>query len=141
MNKSNYLFISNVSSIMRSFTQFPEDVCDFIACQFALESSYGESPLASANNNYCGMRNPLVRVSCAIHAGDPNFHWAQYADLHACSFDYLLCIQYHKPISTNYDTVKHYSVFISKFYCPEVGYIDKINRIYSQFNSYQDGKN
>lgn len=126
-----------LSSIMSQYSNFSKEVCDFIACQFALESHFGLSPLACDNNNYCGMKNPLVRISSAIHAGDCNFHWAQYDSIHACVIDYLLCLQYHRPISTNYDTIEHFSAFIKKFYCPERDYIDKINLIYQQFKSFQ----
>lgn len=136
MNNSNYSFIVNVSSIFKSLTQFPQEVCDFIACQFSLESYFGESDLACVNNNFCGMRNPLVRISSALHAGDCNFHWAQYVSLQTCVIDYLLCLQYHRPSSIDYDSVAHFSRFISKFYCPERDYIDKINLIYQQFKFY-----
>lgn len=137
MNNSNYSFIANVSSIFKNLTQFSQEVCDFIACQFALESSFGESALAHANNNYCGMKNPLVRISSALHAGDGNYHWAQYVSLQDCILDYLLCLQYHRPLSTDYDSVVHFSRFISKFYCPERNYINKINLIYQQFKSFK----
>lgn len=83
------------------------------------------------------MKNPLVRISTAVHAGDPAFHWAQYDDLEACCFDYLLCLQYHRPKACDYDTIEHFSSFIQKFYCPEMGYIDRVNRIYSQFKIYK----
>lgn len=141
MTQTNFLFCSGVASIIHAFSQFPQDVCNWIACQFALESSFGESSLAHSNNNYCGMSNPLIRISSAIHAGDPIYVWAQYDDLFSCCIDYLLCVQYHRPLSSDYDTIVHYSRFISKFYCPEEGYIDKVNLIYSQFNSFQNGKN
>ena len=130
-------FIVNVSSIFKNLTQFPQEVCDFIACQFSLESSFGESGLAHANNNYCGMRNPLVRISSALHAGDANYHWAHYVSLENCVLDYLLCLQYYRPLSTDYDSVVHFSRFISKFYCPERTYIDKINLIYQQFKTFK----
>lgn len=137
MNKSNYDFIIKVSDRVSHFSQFPEEVCYWIACQFGLESSFGESSLAHANSNFCGMRNPLVRISSAFHAGDGNYQWAQYTDLDSCVVDYLLCLQYHRPLSTDYDSVTHFSRFISMFYCPERSYIDKINLIYQQFKNYQ----
>lgn len=141
MNQTNYLFCSGVAVYIYTYSQFPLDVCNWIACQFALESCFGNSSLARSNNNFCGMKNPLVRISSAIHAGDPNYFWAQYDDLFSCCVDYLLCIQYHRPLSCDYDTIEHYSCFISKFYCPDRDYIDKVNLIYSQFNSFKNGKN
>ena len=142
MKHSDYLFISGVASFIHTYSQFPLEVCSWIGCQFALESSYGTSRLAIDNNNYCGMRNPLVRISSALHAGDPNFSWALYDDLESCCVDYLLCVQYHRPISDVYDTVCHFSRFIAQFYCPDKDYIDKINSIYFQFQNYlNNGKN
>lgn len=138
MNKANYDFIIKVSDRISHYSQFPEDVCFWSACQFALESSFGESSLAHSNMNFCGMKNPLVRISSAIHCGNGNYHWAQFIDLDSCVVDYLLCLQYHRPISTNYDTIEHFASFISKFYCPERDYIDKINSIYSQFQLLQN---
>lgn len=133
MIKAHFDFINDVSALVCLYSQFPPEVCDWIGCQFALESSFGESSLAHAKKNYCGMKNPMVRISSAIHAGDCYYHWAQYVSLDFCVIDYLLCIQFHCPITTNYDSITHYSKFISKFYCLENDYIDKINLIYQQF--------
>lgn len=140
MTNDQYSFIAEVSLIITNYCPCLRHLSVWIGCQFALESNYGNSNLAKVNNNYCGMKNPLVRISTALHAGDPLFHWAVYDNLDDCITDYVLCIQYHKPISVDYDTIDHYSRFISKFYCPEVDYIDKINKIYSQFISYKNGK-
>lgn len=136
MNKLDFGFIVSVSTIFSEISQFSKEVCDFIGCQFALESSFGRSNLSVTNNNYCGMKNPLVRISTALHAGDGVYHWAQFQDLYSCCIDYLLCLQYHRPISTQYDTIPHYSAFIKKFYCPDTDYIDKINKIYQSFKSF-----
>lgn len=138
MYKSQFEIIQHVSSIVAEWSNFCAEVCDFVACQFALESNFGISTLARNNNNYFGMKNPLVRISTAVHAGDSNYHWAQYNGLSACVIDYLLCLQYHRPLSTNYDTIEHFSKFLIKFYCPERDYIDKINLIYQQFKSYKN---
>lgn len=138
MTSLDYNFIKWVSSILLDISNFPIEVCDFIGCQFALESNYGKSDLAKSNHNLCGMRNPIVRISTAIHAGDGQFHWAQYTDAIHCIYDYLLCLQYHRPLSTQYDNIKHYSEFIRKFYCPEMDYIERINKIYHQFKSFKN---
>lgn len=140
MTTAQYSFIVNVSTTITKYFPCLSRVGDWIGCQFALESNFGISNLAKDNNNYCGMRNPLVRISSARHVGDPLYNWAIYDNLNDCIIDYILCIQYHKPLSVDYDTIEHFSRFIMKFYCPERDYIDKINKIYSQFNSYQNGK-
>lgn len=138
MNKEHFDFVTKVSGLVVRYTQFPKEVCFWIGCQFALESAFGTSHLALENNNYCGMKNPLVRISTALHAGDAIYHWAQYDDLDSCVVDYLLCVQYHRPVSFDYDNIKRYSRFVSKFYCPERDYIDKINLIYQQFKTLQN---
>lgn len=140
MNTENVSFIENVLCVLSYYwPQCPLDVRYWISCQFALESGFGTSSLSEDNYNFCGMKNPLVRISCAEHAGDPNYHWASYDTLGCCIVDYLLCVQYHRPLFCDYDTVFHYSQFIRKFYCPERDYIDKINSIYQQFKNFKNG--
>lgn len=140
MNESQLMYIKKVRNFFQFFN-IPSDVCVFIACQFALESNFGSSKLALENFNHCGMKNPMVRISSAVHAGDADFHWANYSNYQLCCMDYLLCIQYHRPLSVDYDTPVHFARFIAKFYCPEKDYIDKIFKIYNQFKSLENGKN
>lgn len=137
MNKLEFGFIVGVSSIISELSQFPQDVADFIGCQFALESDFGRSSLAVGNENYCGMRNPSMRISTAHHAGDGSYNWASYDDLYSCVIDYLFCLQYHHPCFDNYSSVLGFSNFIRKFYCPEKDYIDRINSIFQQFKSFK----
>lgn len=140
MDSLNRSFIKMVSFLIHSNSQFPVDVCDYIGCLFSLESSFGTSNLALDFNNYCGMKNPLVRISSAMYAGrsGEGYFWAEYSSLNSCVVDFLLCLQYHRPKSSDYDTVEHFSRFISGFYCPECDYITKINSIYSQFKLFNN---
>lgn len=127
-----YSFLSEVRAWVKTFG-FTEDVAFFIACQFALESDFGNSVLVHKYHNYCGMRCPLVRLSTALNAGDASSTWASYYSLADCVTDFILCLQYHRPLSDIKDNIAAYCRFISRFYCPERDYISKINTIYSQF--------
>lgn len=140
MTNDQYTFIISVSSIINRYFPCLRHLGDWIGCQFALESNFGSSKLALDCCNFCGMRNPMVRISTSFSRGLSTIHWAHYYDLDSCVIDYVLCVQYHKPIDFDIIDPSHYSMFISKFYCPDKGYIDKINKIYSQFKSYQNGK-
>lgn len=140
MNPFHYDFIRNVSSLFQSIFRVQEDVADFIGCQFALESSYGESPLAKTHHNYCGMRTPLVRVSVASNYRDPDEKWARYDDLLHCVYDFMFCLAYRKPMSSVFETINQYKAFIKGWYCPESSYLSKINQIYQSFINLKQNK-
>lgn len=133
MNHYQFNFIQNVSSILQEHFRLKEEVADFIGCQFALESSYGESSLVKTHSNYCGMKTPLVRVSVALNYRDLFDKWARYSSLLNCIYDFMFCLAYHKPLTSTFETIKHYSDFIRNWYCPENSYIPKINQIYQSF--------
>lgn len=131
MNSEQIQFLYSVYYEISRFVPFSEDVCWFIACQFALESNYGKSNLAVSQSNYCGMKRALVRPSLNIGFNE----FATYRNLFDCVVDYVLCLTYHKPLASQLSDLNSFKFFISKFYCPEKGYIDKINTIYQQFKS------
>lgn len=140
MNEKQFNFIVSISSTVIHLCPCLSHLSVWIGCQFALESSFGTSDLAVKYHNICGMRNPMVRISSSRSRGVSSVSWAQYATDFACVLDYVLCVQYHRPMDYDISCIDLYSKFISKFYCPETDYIDKINKIYSKFNSYQNGK-
>lgn len=116
------------------------DVALFIACQFALESSFGSSNLSKKNNNYCGMKLPVVRLSTAKNFGSSD-KWAVYLSLFDCITDFVLLLQFHKPNSCTFDSISHYKQFIDGWYCSDKSYLDKINSLYVQFSKQlQNGK-
>ena len=117
------------------FPTLPADVIAFIACQFALESNYGTSSLAKIQRNHCGMRNPMVRPSTSLVRGDGTQQFAAYRSRLDCIIDYFLCITFQKPFAKVIENLDMYKTFIGKFYCPEKGYIDRINKIYQQFKT------
>ncbi|MBQ3943310.1 MAG: glucosaminidase domain-containing protein [Elusimicrobia bacterium] len=132
MEQKKQTFIFSICDSLRKYN-LTNEVKIFIACQFALESNFGTSQLARNRNNFCGMKTPLVRISSANNAGKPLEAYASYSSLNDCVDDYMLCIQYHRPMSTQYDTIKHYTEFIRKFYCPEKDYIERIEKIVKDF--------
>lgn len=134
---NKFLFLDHVSSLLKRFG-FSDDVSYFIACQFALESDFGNSHLVQQYRNYCGMLCPMVRLTTAFNAGDGSATWASYHDLDDCVTDFILCLQYHRPLSDIKYNVVAYCRFISPFYCPERDYISKINSIYTQFKNYKN---
>lgn len=124
--------ISKKEEISLLISSVSESVSLFIACQFALESNYGTSQLATKYNNITGMRKPLVRPStCEVDLDSNGF--AVYSCKMYCIIDYFLCICYHRPLSEDFEDVKKYARFVKKFYCPEKDYIDKIMSIYNKF--------
>lgn len=141
MNTFQLNFIQNVSSLFQEHFRVQENVADFIACQFALESAYGESPLANTHKNFCGMKTPLVRVSVALNYRDPVDKWARYDSLLMCVYDFMFCLAYHKPVSCTFESIGYYIAFIKGWYCPEKSYIPKINQIYHSFLNSKQNKN
>ena len=98
MEQKKQTFIFSICDSLRKYN-LTNEVKIFIACQFALESNFGTSQLARNRNNFCGMKTPLVRISSANNAGKPLEAYASYSSLNDCVDDYMLCIQYHRPMS------------------------------------------
>lgn len=140
MEENKILFIRTVSKYLVVHFNFYQEVADFIGCQFALESCFGTSRLAVEDSNYCGMKRSLVRISSRLRGGSfESKTFSVYLSLEDCIIDFVLLLQYRRPLSTNIDTIKHYCAFIQGWYCPEKDYIDKIQSIYSQFKNSQNG--
>lgn len=124
-------FLNNVISL------FPECICHdvrrFIACQFALESDFGQSAFALCNNNYCGMKVASFRLTLALNLSEKG-QFARFAGITSCVHDYLLWLQSNKFSRAELDNL---GLFVShlKFsgYCPEFDYIDKITLLYHKF--------
>lgn len=136
MDYQNIRFIQKIIGLLKPYS-FGEDVKVFIACQFALESSFGRSKLAITHHNYCGMKTPLIRISTAENAGkrSESDNWARYFDIAACVCDYVLCLQYYKPHFNEVADLDSFKSLIRGKYCPDKDYLDKINSIYQLFKS------
>lgn len=109
----------------------PIEVLWFIGCQFALESNYGRSRIAIELNNHCGMKKPLQRITFADRSS--NLKFASYPSLEDCVCDYFAWLCYNKFSQA---TMSDLSLFKAKLklsgYCPEPGYVNRIESIYNQ---------
>lgn len=111
---------------------FSQDVAFFIACQVALESDFGRSPLARDFNNFIGMKISRVRPSTRLSFSDTD-EFSHYSSFDDCLLDYLLAVTYHQPLRNDLYRLENYAGFISRWYCPERSYIARIYSIYNQF--------
>lgn len=132
MTTEQSTYIHQIYTLIARYSPFAEEVCWFIACQFALESNFGKSDLATSSFNHCGMRKPVVRPTLALSYVTLPF--AHYNSLDDCIVDYMLCITFRKPMSIDLSSVSRYIAFIKGWYCPETDYTDKILSIYKQLN-------
>lgn len=134
MTTKQYDFIVNVSESVQRFG-FLSPIADWIGCQFALESSFGNSRIAKVKNNYCGMKVPRLRPTLNINSGSG---FASYDSLDDCIVDYVLLLSYNH---FNYQQLVNLDCFLARLatirYCDDDGYIDAINNIYKQFKSYK----
>lgn len=115
------LCLSNLSS----------DVSHYIACQFALESNFGDSSLSRTRQNYCGMKHPIVRPTLSYGAYND---FACYMSFDDCVFDYLLWLAYKRPPKGTLNCFDAFRSWLSlSGYCPEPTYISRIDAIYSDY--------
>lgn len=132
--KARKCFLESVSysHVLREFIT-NEDVRNFIACQFALESNFGCSALARRRYNFCGMKLPKSRLFYGYECSDS---FAKYNSLNDCVKDYVSWVLYNRPSRGVVSSVDCYSNWLeSKGYCPEKDYVDKIRVIYNQYYS------
>lgn len=109
---------------------FSREVKRFIVAQFALESNYGSSRLASAQHNHCGMKLPKKRLTYALSEENG---FAKYASLHWCILDYISLMIYNGITQEIAKDVDLFSNFLQKIgYCPDANYISNIYQIYLQ---------
>lgn len=108
------------------------EVATFIACQFALESNFGQSLLATRHNNLCGMKHPTYRVSLSISRSTAGY--ACYLNHDDCITDYMIWLAYNHI--GKYD-LSHLDLFkktlVAKGYCPDKDYISRIENLYSTY--------
>ena len=109
-----------------------DEVRYWVACQFALESNFGNSRIAKTRNNYCGMKVPVCRVSL----NDAATGFASFSSLDDCVLDYCYWLAWNKFQS---DQLWNLSLFILRIracnYCPDLYYTDKITQLFTQFKS------
>lgn len=109
------------------------DVLLFIACQFALESNFGNSNLANRYCNFCGMKIPKLRPTFAIYDGDG---FAEFDDLDSCVLDYVIWLSWNHFTQSDLDDLKFFKErLIKSHYCDDADYISSIERLFNQYNS------
>lgn len=112
---------------------FSEDVRRAIACQFALESNFGRSPLATSFNNYCGMHHPVKRPTLSV--GPESTNYASYYSLEDCVHDYLLWLAWNHISKLDFasSAERFLKAVVDKNYCPTPGYINSIINIKNNY--------
>lgn len=133
MKKEKVDFIKKVSEnqILRHF--FADEICDFIACQFALESDFGTSMLAEKFHNFSGMKVPHKRPTSRSRYRD-YLGFCIYFDLDYCVSDYIMRFLYFYPHSNAVYDLSAFKIHLQNSgYCPEKDYLSRIETIYNQF--------
>lgn len=133
MNEKQIKFIFDISQDFRDFGIL-DNVADFIACQFALESNFGRARMVETKHNYCGMKCPSYRPTLDLDF-KPN-QFARYRSLIECEIDYLLWLAYNRFNRFDLSCIDSFSRLLkAKSYCPEKDYIEKIQSIYQLFKN------
>lgn len=145
IDEKQYNWILMVSLTLKEYN-LPQEVCDFIACQFALECGYGSSHLAKEYNNICGMRVAFVRPSSQTNYKTNRSEFGHYRNPHSCIEDFMMWLSYQRVSPDRYRDIPSYSMLLlNTKYCDEGGrtkdpsssnYIKSILSIYNQFISY-----
>lgn len=125
-------FIEKVADLLLKYCpQMSDSVRYWVACQFALESNYGNSRIAKTRNNYCGMKVPYARLSLNQQATG----FASFSSLEECVIDYCYWLAWNKFQS---DQLFNLDLFtrriIASKYCPDSDYVDRVYSIYNQLN-------
>ena len=136
MKKEHRIFIIDWLTRIYSSGFFSLQVSMFIACQFALESDFGCSKLATEHNNYCGMKIPHRRCFYGVRLDGCQF--AHYASSNCCIHDYISWVMFNRPLTFNLHDVESFKLFLrDSGYCPEKDYISRITNIFNQFTNGQ----
>lgn len=114
---------------------FDNEVAHFIACQFALESDFGQSAMSLCQNNFCGMKVPSLRATLCLNP-DEKGKFAKYSGITSCVHDYVVWLVAMKFTRQDYNNIQVFSNHLKlSGYCPDPDYIDRINSIYNQYYS------
>ena len=128
-------FLNSIVSLLPE--HFDNEVRKFIACQFALESDFGQSSLARCNHNFCGMKVPSLRLTLCSNASSKDYYsFAVYSGITYCVHDYLIWLVYNKFNRIEYNSVDAFARHLKySNYCPDDDYVEKIWSIYYQYCS------
>lgn len=104
-----------------------EKVAEWISFQFALESNFGMSRLATTRHNLCGMKIPMCRISTNIAISGT---FSKYRTDYDCMLDYALWLAYCKFTSYDLTRLDLFQLKLkAKGYCPEDDYIERITNL------------
>lgn len=127
-NSQRYDYINLI--IMRLPALFSTKTKEFIACQFALESDFGQSILAQTQSNHCGMKLAKSRLTTRLPESPipevPTPIYASYDSMKDCVVDYVLWLQSNGFRQTS--TFQDWCNLMPR-YCPEPNYLKKIEAI------------
>lgn len=136
MKDEQFNFIVKVSEFIQRFGVLTP-VADWIGCQFAMESNYGQSRIARERNNFCGMKVPSIRPS--LNTALSGF--ASYDSFESCCIDYMLLLAYNRFGYNQLSDVELFTLRLKAVnYCPEQDYIQSITNLYNQFKNYRYAK-
>lgn len=121
------LVIIRLPSLMNTYLK------ELIACQFALESNFGNSNLAQLKNNHSGMKLAKLRLSTRNPESIDDV-FARYDSMKDCIVDYVLWLQYQGFRQDS--TVESWKALM-KIYCPEPDYLTRIDRILDNYKIWQ----
>lgn len=108
-----------------------DEVRKFIACQFALESDFGESCIAVENFNLCGMKCPTVRPTTSV--GMWRGH-AVYNNFYRCFDDYFYWLVFNHFTQKELHDLDAFKVHLAKSgYCAASDYVERIDNLYKQY--------
>lgn len=89
--------------------------------------------MSKCNNNFCGMKVPVLRITFARNL-DEKGKFAVFNGIYSCVCDYLLWLNYNKFSRSECNNlvlfVRHLN---NSGYCPELDYISKIEKLYSKY--------
>lgn len=135
MTKKQFEYVDDIArQLMFVCSHMTFEVSKFIACQSALESSFGQSHIAKENHNIFGMKLPVKRITNAVKE---NRGHAYYLTVFNSIVDYVFWLQYNHFTQKD---IADLSRFITKLeaakYCPSASYIQTIVSLLNQFNNY-----
>lgn len=137
MTKLQFDYVNEISAQIRYFFKcVPFVVCDFIACQSALETDFGSSKICKENCNLFGMKNPVLRLTTSI--GENRGH-ALYTSRFESIADYFLWLQWSKFNQSVLRDLDRFKVQLSRSsFNPNPDYVDSVNNVYQSFLNYEN---
>ena len=139
MNKQQELFVKKITenSLMQSVFNYKMRIV--VAAQFALESNWGKSKIATENSNLCGMKMPKTRPTTAKAERNG---YAAYLNEYDCIVDYVIWIMWGRPYFKKLWHLDNYMQYLKeKNYSEDENYDAKVEAIYNEIYEHLKQKN